>query len=113
MHHPPFRLTGALNRDYRTGLVGCERFVAALNGRSATVLHGHLHHLARRAVAGLDVIGTPSASNDCGRPDLQLAYCVYSFDRSGLADAEVVRLWPDRARENRVERLALPDPKGD
>lgn len=113
MHHPPFRLGGALNRHYRTGLVGYEAFVEALGDRCATVLHGHLHHLTRRSIAGLDVIGTPSASNDCGRADHQLAYCVYTFDRSGLTEAEVVRLWPDRAGEGRVERGALPDPEGE
>jgi 3',5'-cyclic AMP phosphodiesterase CpdA len=112
MHHPPFRLDGALNRHYRTGLVGYDDFVEALDGRSATVLHGHLHYLTRRSIAGLDVIGAPSASNDCGRPDHQLAYCLYTFDRSGLTAAEVVRLWPDRGGESRIERASLPDPEG-
>jgi len=112
MHHPPFRLADEPLQQYRTGLAGYRELVAALGDRRATVLHGHLHRLSRRTVDGLDVIGTPSASNDHGREDHQLAYCVHTFGRTGLTTSEVVRLWPSPAGEPRVERVALPHPLG-
>jgi 3',5'-cyclic AMP phosphodiesterase CpdA len=108
MHHPPFRREPPL-RNFLSGLAGAERLLDALSGRDATVLHGHIHRLSRRRLGGLDIIGVPSASNDSGNEDRQLAYHVYTFSRHGLVDAEIVRHWPGEAdRGKRFERLSLP-----
>jgi hypothetical protein len=93
-----------------SGLVGVDKFTQTMNGRSATVLHGHTHGLSSRRIEGLDVMGVPSASNDTGDPIRQLAYHVYTFTRSGLEKAESVRYWPDDGGgKGRFERLLIPD----
>ncbi len=110
MHHPPFHLCQARFRDYRNGLDGLEDLMRILERRAATMLHGHLHRVSRRSIGKLDVIGVPAASNNTGEETTQLAYHVYTFERSGLVHAEAVRHWPDRSDEEmRFERLELPN----
>ncbi|MDD5309901.1 MAG: metallophosphoesterase [Deltaproteobacteria bacterium] len=109
LHHPPFRREGRLLRDYRAGLEGAKLLTGALAGVRATVLHGHLHELSRRAMGGLDIIGVTSASNDRGKAKMQLAYHLYTFDGTGLRSAVAVRHWPDRPAADRFERTDLPD----
>jgi 3',5'-cyclic AMP phosphodiesterase CpdA len=108
LHHPPFCREGRLLRDYRSGLDGASLLTNSLEGTHATVLHGHLHELSRRAMGGLDVIGVTSASNDRGDAKLQLAYHLYTFNRTGLLSAVAVRHWPDRPAADRFERADLP-----
>ncbi|MCP4199252.1 MAG: metallophosphoesterase [Proteobacteria bacterium] len=110
MHHPPFRRHGTFYKDFMSGLVGGDKLPRMMNGRSATVLHGHMHEFSRRRVEGLDVIGVPSASNDTGDQLRQLAYHVYTFTCRGLEKAESVRYWPDDGGgKGRFERLPIPD----
>ena len=109
MHHPPFRRREGFYKNFMSGLVGADRFTRAMTGRSATVLHGHVHALSRRRVEGLDVIGVPSASNDTGDPVRQLAYHVYTFTRNGLEKAESVRYWPEDGEHGRFERVVIPE----
>jgi 3',5'-cyclic AMP phosphodiesterase CpdA len=111
MHHPPYALEGDFGRQYRVGLAGHELLAQALDGRRGTILHGHLHLLARREVGGFDAIGVPSASHDAGTREAQAAYHVYGFDRAGLLDAYTVRFWPG-AGGGRRERVPLPGATG-
>jgi 3',5'-cyclic AMP phosphodiesterase CpdA len=106
LHHPPFHRGNRHLLHYRTGLSGYEKLIHALGDRPATLVHGHLHAGSRFKVGPLDVIGVPSASNNTGEPDTQLAYNVYTFSKDGLARADLVRLWPEA---DRVERLPLPE----
>jgi 3',5'-cyclic AMP phosphodiesterase CpdA len=111
MHHPPFRRREVFYKNFMSGLVGADKLTQALSGRSATVLHGHMHALSRRRIGELDVIGVPSASNDKGDEIRQLAYHVYTFSRSGLEKAESVRYWPnEQGEDGRFERVPLPEP---
>ncbi len=109
MHHPPFELAGSFFRDYRSGLACRERLLNAIGRGRGTMLHGHLHVLSRSKVGGLDTIGVASASNDTGRPDIQAAYHVYTFDETGLVDAEIVRHWPNTPGKPAFERSPLPE----
>jgi 3',5'-cyclic AMP phosphodiesterase CpdA len=109
MHHPPFRRSEGGFRDFMSGLVDWDKFVRAMGGRKATVLHGHMHRVSRLKIEGLDVIGVPSASNDKGDQARQLAYHVYSFERTGLKKIEIVRHWPSAPRKGRFIRTELPD----
>jgi len=109
-HHPPFRLEGPRRRHYLNGLSGYEKLVESLGQRRCTLLHGHLHKLSRRQVGSLEMIGVPSASNVTGYRESQLSYHVYTFDRSGLKEAEAVIYWPDADDGvGRFERRALPE----
>ncbi len=111
MHHPPFRREENFYKDFMSGLVGTEKLIQALDGRSATVLHGHMHAFSRRRIGDLDVIGVPSASNDKGDEISQLAFHVYTFSRNGLEEAQSVRYWPDEhGEEGRFERIPFPEP---
>lgn len=108
-HHPPFRLEGSWNRHYRNGLSGYKKLVDLLCHRKCTLLHGHLHKLSRRQMGLMDVIGVPSASNVTGYLKSQLSYHVYTFDKSGLINAEAVVHWPDAVdKEHRFERRIIP-----
>jgi 3',5'-cyclic AMP phosphodiesterase CpdA len=110
MHHPPFRRQEAFYKDFMSGLAGADKLTRTMNGRPATVLHGHMHKFSRCRVEGLDVVGVPSASNDTGDQLRQLAYHVYTFTRRGLEKAESVRYWPDDdGGKGRFERLLIPD----
>ena len=95
MHHPPIYRDKKFLDHYRTGLAGYRRFIESIN-RPATVIHGHMHIAIRSKVAGLDIIGVPSASNNTGIPETQFAYYVYTFSQNGLQKVEVNRFWPNK-----------------
>ncbi|MBW2700092.1 MAG: metallophosphoesterase [Deltaproteobacteria bacterium] len=104
MHHPPIRLRGPALRDYRAGLSGFEGLFRVLGRRPATVLHGHLHRIGRSRRGAVEILGAPSASNDCGRSEDQAAYHLLTFSSRGLLSAQARRFWPGR-----VEVQDLPD----
>jgi 3',5'-cyclic AMP phosphodiesterase CpdA len=108
LHHAPFALDGVLNQDYRSGLTGRKLLMSLLGDRPTTLLHGHLHRLGRRRLGSHEIIGVPSASNDTGRIDSQLACHLLTFDAQGLVRAKALRIWPDRGRDS-VERVELPE----
>lgn len=94
MHHPPFEVTGKLFKHYRDGLEDCNRIFDILGGRKAAILHGHIHRRSRIRVDNTEVFGVPSASNDTGQEERQLAYHTYTITGTGVESAVATVLWP-------------------
>ena len=109
MHHPPFRRSDGVLKDFRTGLVGWKRMLRVIPG-NALILHGHTHVASRRRDGRFDIVGVPSASNNTGNDATQLAYNKYSIEADGAYVVEAVRFRPTAdGREIRSERTVMPD----
>lgn len=93
LHHPPLPLSGSPVRQYLRGLMGFGPLLRLLEGRGATLLHGHLHLQQRRRFEGgrLEVVGVPSVSVS-GRAEANaMGYNVYTFRGDGLEKVVAVR----------------------
>jgi 3',5'-cyclic AMP phosphodiesterase CpdA len=96
MHHPPFAIGTHALKQYLDGMQRFQPLMDLLQGRKAVVLHGHIHILSDRMCGDVRVIGVPSASNDAGKSDKQLAYNTLRFDSDGLVEVTSTRYWPAR-----------------
>jgi 3',5'-cyclic AMP phosphodiesterase CpdA len=94
LHHPPLPVSGSPVRQYFRGLMGFGRLLQLLEGRSATLLHGHLHLQQRRRLEGgrLEVVGVPSISVPGHSPANAMGYHVYTFRGDGLEKVVAVRV---------------------
>ena len=96
MHHPPFSIGRNRMKQYLDGMQRFERLMNLLQHRNAVVIHGHIHVLSDRMVGDVRVIGVPSASNDIGNSEKQLAYNTLRIGPEGLIDASTTRYWPEK-----------------
>lgn len=96
MHHPPFAIGTHAVKQYLDGMQRYAPLMALLQQRKAVVLHGHIHVVSDRMVGDVRVLGVPSASNNVGNSEKQLAYNTLRFGPEGLRDATITRYWPKR-----------------
>ena len=96
MHHPPFAIGRHRLKQYLDGMQRFEPLMDLLQNRNAVVIHGHIHVSSDRMCGDVRVIGVPSASNDAGNSEKQLAYNTLRFGPEGLIDASTTRYWPER-----------------
>jgi 3',5'-cyclic AMP phosphodiesterase CpdA len=100
LHHPPFRRSIHAAGPWLNGLTDYERLYMAIAGRSALILHGHLHRnvYLRHADGGDEwrVVGVASATRHGRiRPYLLSTFHVFDVDRSGVSRIERYVLDPD------------------
>ena len=96
MHHPPFAIGRHRLKQYLDGMQRFEPLMDLLQNRNAVVIHGHIHVLSDRLCGDVRVIGVPSASNDAGNSERQLAYNTLRIGPEGLIDASTTRYWPQK-----------------
>ncbi|MBN2714522.1 MAG: metallophosphoesterase [Deltaproteobacteria bacterium] len=96
MHHPPFSIGRHGVKQYLDGMQRFEPLMDLLQHRNAVVIHGHIHVLSDRMCGDVRVIGVPSASNDIGKSEKQLAYNTLRIGPNGLIEALSTRYWPER-----------------
>jgi 3',5'-cyclic AMP phosphodiesterase CpdA len=108
LHHPPYSWTTNRVSLRLSGLKDSLELYDALGGRSALLLHGHLHKntYRRREMDGttVHVVGVASATRHGRvRPHLLSTFHVFDVDHDGVRSIERYTLHPERRSYDVVE----------